>query len=213
MNSSETSGSRWRIWLVGGVLLLLLAAGFTYGVTRSPNETLLLAGSGDHSVPLEELMPVANPVPEIDVEKLSESLAGVLGGRLAEENRRVFEAFEESRRAQARMFQEWSEGFDGKFEERLEHLDQRLGSLERNMNHLSGLIEEETQQASGEPAFVFRGVEVWHGQTHALLEHEGRILPVRQGESRLGWRIHAIDRDNRKLHVGDGVSEFVLEEQ
>lgn len=216
MNSPKTSGTWWRIWLAGGVLMSLLLAAFIHGVPWRPSESLPFPDLDAQFASSEEFAPAVSVAPEVDVEQLSESLERMLGSHLEEESRRNLEAFKESLLAQGKKSEEWHEGFDRKVDQqfsRLERLEQRLHSLERGVNQLLGALEDEAQQSSMEPVFTFRGVEIWHGQTYALLEHEGRILSARQGESRLGWRIHAIDRGGRKLHVSDGVTELVLEEQ
>lgn len=216
MNPKKSSRIRWGVWLVGGALSLLLLAAFVYGMLRDPGETLSISDPGIHSPHPTELRPAASAIPEIDVKELSGSLAQALDSRLDEWDQRSLELFEENRSRQAQVFSERQEELDRKIEKqssRLKDMDQRLRSLEHGVNRLLASLEDEAFRASVEPAFTFRGIEVWHGQAYALLEHQGRILPARQGESRLGWKIHAIDRTSRKLHVGDGVTELVLEER
>lgn len=215
MNSQKTSGVRRRAWLAGGLLLLLSAASI-YGVARSPDETLPFSGLGVRSSHPEELVPTVNVVPEIDVEQLSESLAQILNQRLDQRVYRNLEELKESRLMQTQSFEAWKGELSDKIEmqsSQLEDLSQRLHSIERGISQLLKTLEDETLDSTMEPTFVFRGIEIWHGQVYALLEHEGRILPAREGESRLGWRVHAIDRNSLKLHVGDGMQEHVLEMQ
>lgn len=215
MNSSKTSRARWRIWWAGGLLLLLLAASI-YGVARSSVETLPFSDLGVRSSPPEEPVSMVNVVPDIDVEQLSESLAKVLNQRLDQRVYRKLEELKENRLMQTQSIEEWKEELGDKIEmqsSQLAGLNQRLHSIEHGISQLLETLEDETPASPVGPTFVFRGIEIWHGQVYALLEHEGRIVPVREGESRLGWRVHVIDRDSLKLHVGDGMREHVLEVQ
>ncbi len=215
MNSQKTSGMRRRAWLAGGLLLLLSTASI-YGVVRSPDETLPFSGLGIRSSHPEELVPTVNVVPKIDVEQLSESLVQVLSQRLDQRAYRNFEELKENRLMQTQSIEEWKEELGDKIEmqsSRLADLNQRLHSIERGISQLLKTLEDKTPDSTMEPTFVFRGIEVWHGQIYALLEYEGRIVPVREGESRLGWRVHVIDRDSLELHVGDGIQEHVMEMQ
>ena len=215
MNSQKTSGMRRRVWLTGGLLLLLSAVSI-YGVVRSPDETLPFSGLSVRSSHPEELVPTVNVVPEIDVEQLSESLAQVLNQRLDQRVYRNFEELKENRLIQTQSIEEWKEELGDKIEmqsSQLADLNQRLHSIERGISQLLKTLEDKTPDSTMEPTFVFRGIEIWHGQVYALLEHEGRIVPVREGESRLGWRVHVIDRDSLELHVGDGIQEHVMEVQ
>lgn len=215
MNSQKTPDVRRWTWLVGGLLLLLMV-GLIYGVVRSSNEALSFSGLGVRSLHSEEFVPTANVVPEIDVEQLSESLTQALNRDLDQWIRRNLEELKENRLMQTQLIEEWKEGFDSKIEmqsSKLADLNQRLHLIEYGVNQLLKTLEDEAPQPPMEPTFVFRGIEIWHGQAYALLEHEGQIVPVREGESRLGWRVYAIDRDGRKLHVGDGMKEHVLELQ
>ena len=216
MNLKKSPGMRRWIWLIGGIFLLLLLAAFIYGTQWSPSGAFAVPDSGIHSLqPIEfELAP--SSVPEIDMSELSSSLLHVLDSSLKEWDQRNLESLEENQRAQRRIFEEWRTWLDGRVEEDLaglQEMDKRLSVLEHGMSHLLASLEDEEFQASMAPAFTFRGIEMWHGRPYALLEHQGQILPVRQGESRLGWRIHAIDRIGRKLRVSDGTTELVLEEQ
>lgn len=215
MNSQKTSGVRRWIWLVGGLLLLLSAASI-YGVARSPDETLPFSGLGVRSSHPEELVSTVSVIPEIDVEQLSESLAQVLNQRLDPQVYRNLEELKEDRLVQTQLIEEWKEELGDEIEmqsSQLADLNQKLDSIERGVGQLLKTFEDKTPDSPMEPTFVFRGIEIWHGQAYALLEYEGRIVPVREGESRLGWRIYVIDRDGRKLHVGDGIQEYVLEVQ
>ena len=212
MNSKETEVRR-RVWLVSGLLLLLLVASI-YGVARSLGETLPLSNLGVRSSHPEEFVPTVNVAPEIDVEQLSESLAQALNHHLDQRIHRSREELEESRLMQTQLIEEWKEELGDKIKMQssgLADLNQRLHLIESGINQLLNALEDEAFDPPVEPMFVFRGIEIWHGQVYALLEHEGRIMPVREGESRLGWRVHAIDRDGRKLHVGDGMKEQVME--
>ena len=216
MNPPKTTKARWWMWLASGILLLLLLIAFIHGVLRDSNDTFLLSDLNVYPPHPGESTTMVNAIPEIDVEQLSESLAQALARHINDKNRHNLQALEESRLAQMRMFEEWRERFGEKIEEyllRLDGLDQKLHSIEHGVHRLLDAVEDETPRSSMTPAFTFRGIEIWHGRAHALLEHEGRILPAQEGESRLGWRIHAIDRDSRKLHVSDGMTELVLEEQ
>lgn len=215
MNSQKTSGVRRWVWLAGG-LLLLLSVTSIYGVARSPDETLSLSGLGIHSSHPEKLVSTVNVVPEIDVEQLSESLAQVLNQRLDQQVYRNLEELKENRLMQTQSIEEWKEELGDKIEmqsSQLADLNQKLHSIERRVSQLLKAFEDETLDSPVEPTFVFRGIEIWHGQVYALLEYEGRIVSVREGESRLGWRVHAIDRNSLKLYVGDGIQEHVLEVQ
>ena len=212
MNSKETSGVRWRVWLASGLLLLLLVASI-YGVARSFGEALPLSGLGVRSSHPEEFVPAVNVAPEIDVEQLSESLAQALNRHLDQRIHRNREELEESRLMQTQLIEEWKEELGDKIKmhsSRLTDLNQRLDLIESGISRLLKTLEDEALEPPMEPIFVFRGIEIWHGQVYALLEHEGQIMPVREGESRLGWRIHVIDRDGRKLHVSNGMKEHVL---
>ena len=211
MNSKET-GVRRRVWLVSGLLLLLSVASI-YGVARSLGETFPLSSLGVRSSHPEEFVPVVHVAPEIDVEQLSESLAQTLNRHLDQRIHRNLEALKEGRRMQTQSIEEWKEELGGKVEmqtSKLADLNQRLHSIESGINQLLKTLEDEALEPPMGPMFVFRGIEIWHGRVYALLEHEGQIMPVREGESRLGWRIHVIDRDGRKLHVGDGMKEYIL---
>lgn len=215
MNSQKKLNVRRWTWLVGGLLLLLMV-GSIYGVVRSPNEDFSFSGLGIRSLHSEEFAPAVNVIPEIDVEQLSESLTQALNRYLDRWIRRNLEALKENRLMQTQLIEEWKEEFDNKIEmqsSRWADLDQRLHLIEYGVNQLLETLEDEALQPPMEPVFVFRGIEIWHGQVYALLEHEGQIVPVREGESRLGWRVHAIDRDGRKLHVGDGMKEHILDLQ
>lgn len=216
MNSKKSSRMRWRVWLAGGVFSLLLLVVFVHGMLRDSGEKFSISNPGIHSPHSTEFQLAASAIPEIDTEELSGSLEQALDNRLDEWNERSLELFEENRSRQMQLFSEWQEELDRKVEKQfsgLKDIDRRLHSLEYGMDRLLASLEDETLQASIEPAFTFRGIEVWHGQAYALLEHQGQILPARQGDSRLGWKIHAIDRSGRKLHVSDGMTELVLEER
>lgn len=211
MNSKETKVRRW-VWLVSGLLLLLLVAS-AYGVARSLGEILPLSSLGVRSSHPEEFVPAVNVAPEIDVEQLSESLAQALNRHLDQRFRRSREEREESRLMQAQLIEEWKEELGDQIKMQssgLADLNQRLHLIEGGISRLLNTLEDEALEPPMEPMFVFRGIEIWHGQIYALLEHEGQIMPVREGESRLGWRIHVIDRDGRKLHVSDGMKEHIL---
>ncbi len=216
MNLQKSSRTRWRVWLAGGVFSLLLLAAFVHEMLRGSNETFSFSDPGVQPLHPTGLPSAASSIPEIDIKLLSESLAQALGNRLDEWDRRNLEAFEKNLLAQMRTLREWRKGLDEKIEtqfSRLQGVEQKLHSLERGMNRLLTSLEDEAVQVSMQPAFIFRGIEVWHGQAYALLEHQGRILPARQGDSRLGWRINAIDRNDRKLHISDGMTQLILEEQ
>lgn len=215
MNSKETPGIRRWVWLVSGLLLLFLVAS-AYGVARSLDETLPLSSPGVRPSHPEEHVPAVNVAPEIDVGRLSESLAQALNRHLDQWIHRNREELKESRLMQIQSIEEWKEELGGEIKmqsSRLAELNQRLHLIEGGINRLLETLEDEALEPPMEPMFVFRGIEIWHGQIYALLEHEGQIMPVREGESRLGWRIHAIDRDGRKLHVSDGMQEHILEVQ
>jgi len=214
MSFEKISGVRRWMWLVGG--LLLLSAASIYGVARDPGETLSFPSLGVNSAHPEEFVPEVKFVPEINVEQLSESLVQSLNRHLDQRVRHTLEELKESRFVQTQLIEEWKERLDVKIEmqsSKLANLDQKLDSIKYEINQLLNTLEDEALEPSMEPTFVFRGIEIWHGQVYALLEYEGRIVPVREGESRLGWRIHVIDRDGQKLHVGDGMKEYVLEVQ
>ena len=216
MNSRKSVRARWWLWLVGGLLVSLSLATFMYTASRTSARTPSFSDPAAHALHPSEFATMVQAAPAIDEEKLSESLVQALDHRLDEWGRRDQEASEEGRKMQARTLEEWRERLDGQVQEqfaRLTVMEQKLSSLEHGIKRLLDSLEEKTTPSGMEPAFTFRGIEIWHGQAYALLEHEGRILPVRQGESRLGWRVHAIDRDHRKLHVSDGMTELILEEQ
>ncbi len=216
MNFQKSSRTRWRVWLAGGVFSLLLLAALVHEMLRGSNETFAFSDPGVQLLQPTELPSAASAIPEIDMKLLSESLAQTLDNRLNKWDQRNLEVFEKTFLSQMRTFEKWREGLDEKLKtqsSRLQGMDQKLHLLERGMNRLLGSLEDEAIQVSMEPEFIFRGIEVWHGQAYALLEHQGRILPARQGDSRLGWRINAIDRDNRKLHISDGMTKLILEEQ
>ena len=216
MNLKKSSRTRWWVVLAAGVFSLLLLVAFVYEMLRAPGETLSLSNPGVQPFHLTEFLPAEKAIPEIDIKQLSESLEQALDSRFDEWDQRKHKVLEEDRLAQMQTFEKHWKGLGEKIEtqsSKLQGMGQKLRLLENGMNRLLAALEDEALQVSTEPAFTFRGVEIWHGQTYALLEHQGRILPARQGESRLGWRIHTIDRDGQKLHVSDGMTEFVLEEQ
>lgn len=216
MGLKKSSRARWRMWLAGGIFSLLLLVAFVHGMPQGPGEKFSISDPGIDPLHPADFHLAANAVPEIDMEELSESLQRVLDSRLDTWSEQNLELFEENQSKQVQLLSEWKESLAGKIEKQisgLKDMDQRLRSLEHGMSRLLTSLEDETFQASVEPAFTFRGIEVWHGQTYALLEHQGRILPARKGDFRLGWRIHAIDRSGRKLHVSDGMTELVLEER
>ncbi len=97
--------------------------------------------------------------------------------------------------------------------EQLAQLQKLLHEQQQDLKHIRAGLEDDTQLTDHQPSFVFRGVEVWHGQLYALLEYQGQIFPVRQGEARLGWRIREIDREHRRIHVAKGTITHTLEEQ
>ena len=215
MSFEKISGVRRWMWLGGGLLLLLSAASI-YGVMRGSSETLSFLDLGVHPPHLEEFALEENSVPEINVEQLSESLAQALDHHLDQRIHRNLEELKESRLMQTQLIEEWKEELGDKIElqsSQLANLNQRLHSIEHGISQLLKTLEDETLDSPMGPTFVFRGIEIWHGQVYALLEHEGRIVPVREGESRLGWRVHVIDRNSLKLHVGDGIQKHVLEVQ
>jgi len=113
-------------------------------------------------------------------------------------------ALQEWRDAQVRQFSEYSQQLQG-LTLSVQTLEERLAQLLEADQTVQTLVNEK-------PMFQFRGIEIWNGQVYALLEYQGAILPVRQGEARLGWRIHEIDREQRQLHVSDGTRQYVLEE-
>ena len=214
MNLKNSSRAHWRMWLAGGAFSLFLLAVFVHGMLGDSGKEFSISDPRIHSPHPTELQLATSAIPEIDTEKLSGSLEQALDNRLDEWDKHSLELFEENRSRQMQWFSEWQERLDRKIEKQfsgLKDMDQRLRSLEHGMNRLLAFLEDETFQASMEPAFTFRGIEVWHGQAYALLEHQGRILPARQGDSRLGWKIRTIDRPGRKLHVSDGTTELVLE--
>ena len=216
MNFQKSPRTRWWVWLAGGVFSLLLLAAFVHEMLQGYNETFSFSDPGVQLLHPTELPPEENATPEIDMKLLSEALAQSLGDRLNEWDQPNLEVLEKNLLSQMQTFGKWREGLDEKIKtqsSRLQGIDQKLHSLERGMNRLLVPLEDEAIQVSTEPEFIFRGIEVWHGQAYALLEHQGRILPARQGDSRLGWRINAIDRDDRKLHISDGMTKLVLEEQ
>lgn len=216
MNLPKSFRTRWWLWLAGGVFSLLLLTAFVREKLWYPNETFSFSDPGVTSLHPTEFPSAGNATSEIDEEQLLESLEQVLDSRLDEWEQRQHKFFEENRLTQMQIYGEWRKELDEKIEtqsSKLQNMNQKLHSLESGMNRLLATHEDEMFQVSTEPAFTFRGIEIWHGQTYALLEHQGRILPAREGESRLGWRIHTIDRDGQRLHVSDGVTEFVMEEQ
>ncbi len=215
METRKTSGARLWVWLLGGLFLLLSAASIIYGVARSSNGAFTFSAPDDPPPP-QGWVPAVNAAPEIDVAQLSESLAQALDRHLEQRLLGLLEELKDDRLMQARLIEERQDGLAGQIEaqsSKLADLGHRLDSVGQGLGRLLDNLEAETRQTPRGPAFVFRGIEIWHGEVYALLEHEGRIVPVREGESRLGWRIHAIDRDGRALHVGDGMQEHVLEVQ
>ena len=112
---------------------------------------------------------------------------------------------------------------DARVQSQLEEMAEQLGvqstqiiAIEQQIQNLHQRIEQwqatpaESEVAGLIPPFTFRGIEVWHGHVYALLSYEGRILPARQGETRLGWQLRVIDREQRQLHVSNGSIDKLL---
>ncbi len=216
MNSGKSARPRWRIWVAAGVIFSLSLTALVLIALPVSRGTISIPDPGLDALHPADPPSLASAAFEIDIGELSESLAHALEARLDEWNRRGLESSEKRRLERARARGEWERRLDEKVETQLSGLQdmgQRLRALERGVDRLLASLEEPANQASAEPAFTFRGVEVWHGRPYALLEHQGRILPVREGESRLGWRIRAIDRAGGKLRVSDGATERLLEKR
>ena len=202
-------------WLAGGVLLLFMLGFQFYGMGSASMPSVPFSNTAVESLQPDSSVVALPPPLAIDTEALAASLSQTLDARLAAWDRRK-QAQSEAQASQVlAKFQEWRETLDEQSLARtreVAELDRRLDGLEQGIAQL--LRARELKRSTGEnPGFLFRGMEIWHGQTYALLEYEGRILPVRQGESRLGWRVHFIDREHRKLHVSDGRREVVMEAQ
>ena len=215
MNILNFSWVRWHLRLVGVAVLLLFLGATGYVLSQGAVEGLSPYVPEQHSLGPDGPQTV-EAAPSIEVEQLYESWARALGQHFDKWGLRNTEALKENWQMQAQAFKEWQFEFDGQAEEqalRLEDVGQRLREVERGMGRLLDSFEKERASVAAGPAFAFRGIEIWHGQIYALLEYEGRILPVRQGESRLGWRVYEIDRENRQLHISDGMTAQVLEER
>ncbi len=109
----------------------------------------------------------------------------------------------------AQAMQQWRLQIE-KQTRQLEQLSASVRTLGKRLAQMQEAPDEMADVVG--PEFRFRGIEVWHGRVYALLEHEGRILTAREGDFRLGWRIHGIDREQRRLYVGDGTRELMLEQ-
>lgn len=198
-------------WSAGGILLLLLSGTYIYG------EMFSLAPSAPSPNVLSE-MPDAKPVPAavpmaptLDIE----ALAAVLGHHLDTRIESWSQRAQERSRMQLKELREWRRQSDAQAlsqAQALADLGQRLSTVEQGVGALADAVKDPVPVAE-RPEFLFRGIEIWHGQSYALLEYEGRILPARQGESRLGWRVRLIDRERQNLHVSDGYREVILEAQ
>ena len=216
MSSSKMSGLRGRFGLAGAVLFLLLLAVWLHGMWPDSAEPLSFSDLGVPASDSGASLPIEQRLPDIDMDQWSESVAQAVHRYRQESDRRHLETLEAGFREQAQALDTWRQALGETVAGQgagLADLDRRLAVLEQGMARLLEALEEPGEGASARPGFVFRDIEVWHGQAVALLEHEGRILPAQVGELRLGWRIQAIDRVHRTLHVSDGTTELVLEEQ
>ncbi len=213
MDSPKLAGM--RKWGAGLGLLALMAAGaYLYVTSRGASGPMVYS---DPAVALPEEQPLAlasaQEAQAAVREQMVAALMQALNPRLEEWLRRSRGAAEAQNQAQRLAVEAWQAELAGHLEaqaQQAENLGRRLDALGHDVRQLREL-QMASEPAVLEPTFSLRGLEVWHGQVYALLEHEGRVLPVRQGESRLGWRVRAIDRERRRVRVGYGAAEHVLE--
>ena len=213
MDSSKLGGMRkWGTVL--GLLALMAVGAHLYVTSRGASEPMAYsdpaiappAGQQFALASVQEAQAAAS-------EQMAAVLTQALSQRMEEWLRQGREAAEEQNQAQRLAAEAWQAELAGHLEaqvQQAENLDRRLDALGQEVRQLREL-QTASEPTALEPDFSLRGLEVWHGQVYALLEHEGRVLPVRQGESRLGWRVRAIDREHRRVRVGHGAAEHVLE--
>ena len=204
-----------RKWGAGfGLLALMLSGAYFYMASRSAVEPLAYPGPAA-ALPAEQPLALASAEAQAAAtEQMAAALTQALGRRMEEWLQRDRETADAQSQAQRLEVEAWRAELTGHLEaqaRRAEEWARRLEALGHDIQQLRESLQAAAEPAASGPAFSLRGLEVWHGQVYALLEHEGRILPVRQGESRLGWRVRDIDREHRRVRVGNGAAEHVLE--
>ena len=206
-------GPSARQWLAGAVTAWLSVATISHALSGPEVGEEDLPPAADDTSYTESAMPAAG---DAALERRYASELAAMARRLdaweqdardwREQQREVWEA--------ERAGYERLDGLMRRQEPRLSQLERRLQSLEQGQAQLLALARTDAEAAADDSVpFVFRGTEVWNGQVYALLEHEGRILSARQGEARFGWRVRAIDREQRSLRISDGRAEYTLEER
>lgn len=208
------SGPSARQWLAGAVTAWLSVATISHALSgpEASGESLPLAA--DDSSYTESAAPAAAGDAALERQYASELAAMARRLEAWERDARDWRARQREIWEAERAGYERLDGLMRRQEPRLSQLERRLQSLEQGQAQLLALVRADAEVAADDGVpFVFRGTEVWNGQVYALLEHEGRILSARQGEARFGWRVRAIDREQRSLRISDGRAEYTLEER
>ena len=203
-----------RQWLAGAVTAWLSVAAVSHALSGPEIGEEGLPPAANESSYTESATPAA--MGDAALERRYASELAAMARRLDawEQDARNWRAQQRESWEAERAGHERLDGLMRRQEPRLSQLERRLQSLEQGQAQLLALARADAEAAADDGApFVFRGTEVWNGQVYALLEHEGRILSARQGEARFGWRVRAIDREQRRLRISDGRAEHTLEER
>lgn len=211
----SAQSARLRQWGAGlGLLALMLSGAYFYAASGGTAEPLAYPDPAV-SLPAEPPFAPAFAAAQAAVaERMAAALTQVLDRRMEDWLQRDQEAADAQSQAQRLAVEAWRTELAEHLEAQTrqgETLGRRLEALGDEVRQLRELQQVASEPVASEPAFSLRGLEVWHGQVYALLEHEGRVLPVRQGESRLGWHVRDIDREQQRVRVGKGAVEHVLE--
>ena len=206
-------GPSARQWLAGAVTAWLSVAAVSHALSGPEAGERDFPPAADDSSRAESATPAAG---DAALERRHASELAAVARRLDawERDAREWRARQRENWDAERAGRERLDGLMRRQEPRLSQLERRLQSLERGQAQLLALARAGAAAAADDGVpFVFRGTEIWNGQVYALLEHDGRILSARQGEARLGWRVRAIDREQRSLRISDGRAEHTLEER
>ena len=207
-------GPSARQWLAGAVTAWLSVATISHALSGPEVGAEDLPAAAEDSLHTESAPPAATG--DAGLERRRAAQLAAMARRLDawERDARDWRARQREIWEAERAGRERLDGLMRRQEPQLSQLERRLQSLEQGQAQLLALARAGAAAAADEDVpFVFRGTEVWNGQVYALLEHEGRILSARQGEARLGWRVRAIDREQRSLRISDGRAEHTLEER
>ena len=189
------------------VCVLLGALGYVNMLDSSP--PLSLAATDAALYAEEQALETAPPNPTDQAAQI----AAVLLPNLQQSLVQLQDHFDSTLQAQAQQHAQALQKWQLQAKDQARQLEQVSASVQTLEKRLAEVLDDQHEVAAGtEPGFRFRGIEVWHGRVYALLEYQGQILTASAGDSRLGWRIHDIDREQRQLRVSNGTHEHVLEE-